>query len=130
MKNQYIPVKIFILLILLSMAGVSLLMVYHAIVDWPGNQIVQAYMKTRGIIIQPGTLEYKIFMRQIAWGEIPELWQLSEFIHNQEELEAVQHYAFKYSGYLKGSRKLPEREVQEALPPPTSPTPNQSPSPN
>jgi len=37
------------------------------------EQIIQAYIDSNGLDIKPGTKEYKIFMRDIFWGEYPDL---------------------------------------------------------
>ncbi len=70
--------------------------------------------------IQPGTEEYTIFMRGIVWGEYPELTgDDSDFIKNQDELDYVLDYAWKYSGYEDLYGGYDEPDVEEVKPPPT-----------
>lgn len=52
------------------------------------------------MVLKPGSEEYTIFMRRIVWGEVPELSQIGfGYIKSTEELEYVNAYAWKYSGY-------------------------------
>ena len=64
------------------------------------KQIIQEFIDSKGMDIKPGTEEYTIFMRGILLGEYPDLTGIaSEFIKNQEALDAVLDYAWKHSGY-------------------------------
>jgi hypothetical protein len=95
--------------------------------EFKAARIIHSYMQANGIETEPGTKEYKIFMRQIVWNEHPELAEIgTEYIHNQEELEAVRAYAWKYSGYKKLYGGNQEPEVEEAKAPP-SPEPTSLP---
>lgn len=114
--------KAALILVLLILAGAGIFAAYQAVIEWPGRQIIHAYMEAKGIDIRPGTQEYKLFMRRVVWGEFPELRQISEFIENQEELDAVKHYAFKYSGYQKLYGKYREPDIPEAKAPPATST--------
>jgi hypothetical protein len=65
------------------------------------REIIQNYMVTMGLEKKPGTDEYKIFMRRILWGELPDLTGPdSDFIKSSEELDYIFAYAWKYSGYM------------------------------
>jgi len=84
------------------------------------EQIIRSFMDARGMNIQPGTEEYTIFMRGIVWGEYPELTgDDSDFIKNQDELDYVLDYAWKYSGYEDLYGGYDEPDVEEVKPPPT-----------
>lgn len=117
-----------LILVLLILAGVSFFAAYQIVLDWPGRQIIHAYMEAKGINIRPGTPEYKIFMRQVVWGEFPELRQISDFVKTQEELDAVSRYAFKYSGYRKLYGKYQRTELPEVKALSASPTASRMPS--
>lgn len=119
MRNPSSIKSAILLISLLAIAAASLFVGYHAVVDAPGRRIIHAYMKATGVPIRPRIAEYRIFMRRIVWGEIAELRQTSEYVTNQQELDAVNGYAWKYSGYPQLYGKYREKEVPEALPPPT-----------
>lgn len=80
------------------------------------RKIIQNYIEKYALGLKPGTEEYKIFMRKIFWGEIPELTEVgSDFINNEEELRYVNEYAWKKAGYknLYGSYQG-ENNINEA----------------
>lgn len=84
------------------------------------EQIIHSFMEAKGMNIQPDTEEYTIFMRRIVWGEYPELTEVdSDFIENQNELDYVLDYAWKYSGYEDLYGGYDELDVNEAKPSPT-----------
>jgi len=110
-----------VLLLLLAIAGFAL--VIWAVKNIPtkheirAKQIIQAYMDSKGMEIEPGTEEYKLFMRGIIWGEYPELTgNGSDFVKNQEELGYVLDYAWKHSGYKDLYRDYDEPDTEEAVP--------------
>jgi len=111
-----------VLLLLLAIAGFAL--VIWAVKNIPtkheirAKQIIQAYMDSKGMEIEPGTEEYKLFMRGIIWGEYPELTgNGSDFVKNQEELGYVLDYAWKHSGYKDLYRDYDEPDTEEAVVP-------------
>lgn len=62
--------------------------------------IIHSYIEAFEPEIKPGTDQYRILMRKIIWGEIPELNDVgTDFINTLEELKWVNDYAWKYSGY-------------------------------
>lgn len=82
------------------------------------EQIIQAYMDANGLDIKPGTKEYKIFMRDIFWGEYPNLTNVnSEFLAGPTELDYVVSYAWKHSGYKDSYSKHSASgvEIEEAI---------------
>jgi len=116
-----------VLLLLSAIAGLAIILLVAILIrmnlrseqEIIAEQIIDSYMQANGIEIKPGTEEYGMFMRQIFWGEHPELAEAgSNFIKNQEELEYVRAYAWKYSGYeeLYGGKNEPD--VGEAPSPP------------
>ena len=81
------------------------------------EQIIQSFMDEKGIDIDPRTEEYKIFMRRIVWGEFPELTgKNSIFAKNQDELDYVNDYAWKFSGFKALYGGYDEIDVEEASP--------------
>lgn len=81
------------------------------------KEIIQSYIETNGLVLKPGSEEYIIFMRRIVWGEVPELSQIgSEYFKTTEELECVNAYAWKYSGYEDryGGYEV-EEDLEEAV---------------
>jgi len=90
-----------IILGLLLLLGLALLI--FTMIKWRqetrAGQIIHSYMVAKGIDIKPGTEEYQIFMRDILWGAYPELFSISNFINNEEEVVYVHNYAYRYSGY-------------------------------
>ena len=74
-------------------------------------------MDEKGLDIDPCTEEYKIYMRRIVWGEFPELTgENSIFVNNQDELDYVSDYAWKFSGYEALYGGYDEIDVEEASP--------------
>jgi len=100
------------------------------------EQIIQAYIDSNGLDIKPGTKEYKIFMRDIFWGEYPDLTNVnSEFLADPTEVDYIVNYAWKYSGYKDNYSKhsasgvemgeatlLPDESVAQELAVMTSPS--------
>ena len=109
------------LLLLLAIAGFAL--VFWVAKNMPtkqeirAKQIIQSFMDSKGMDIEAGTEEYKTFMRGIVWGEYPELTgNDSDFVKNQEELDYVLDYAWKYSGYKDLYGDYNEPDTEEAVP--------------
>ena len=81
------------------------------------EKIIQSFMETQGLDIDPTTDAYKTFMRKIIWGEYPELTGSgSTFINNPDDLDFIYTYAWKYSGYqdLYGEYQ-DDIDLQEAI---------------
>lgn len=75
-------------------------------------------MNSKGMDIEPGTDEYKIFMRRILWEEYPELTnEGSTFVDKTEEIDYILVYAWKHSGYKEMYGNYREPEEKEAVPP-------------
>lgn len=65
-----------------------------------GEEIIQTYLESIQIDIQPNTDEYRLLMRGILLGEYPELTgNNSVFISNQTDLSLVLNYASENSGF-------------------------------
>jgi len=112
--------------IIAILAGLALLAVIVFL--WIGfrqiraEQIIHSYMVSRGMDVEPGTKEYQRFMRDILWGAYPELFGISDFIKNEEEVVCVHDYAYMYSGYVElYGIHLTDWNLKEALMP--TPTP-------
>ena len=122
-KSVLLLLSIVVVLAFISLVAILIRMNLRSEQEITAEQIIYSYMQANGIEIKPGTTEYRMFMRQIFWGEHPELAETgTNFIKNQEELEYVRAYAWKYSGYegLYGGKNEPD--VGEAPSPPTEPT--------
>ena len=124
LSTRKIIVVLTTLFVVVAIAGVTF---YQHLIDSPGKQIIHKYMADKGIRAFPGTQAYRVVMRQIVWNDFPELTHLSEYIHTQEELDAVRRYAFKYSGYQKRYGKYQEPAIQEAVVPTAISTPVDNP---
>lgn len=116
------PKKLWLTLVLIILGLTVIILV---IINTPSKEeiraeeIIQSFMKTQGLDINPGTDEYKTFMRRIFWGEYPELTGVgSIFINDPDDLDCVYAYAWKYSGYkdLYGEYH-DDIDLQEAIPP-------------
>ena len=114
MKNKKLNYFIFSLIIVF--------IVFILIINIPSKEevmarkIIQNYIEKYELGLNPGTNEYRIFLRKIFWGEIPELSEVgSDFINNEEELRYVTDYAWKKSGYknLYGGHQN-ENDINEA----------------
>jgi hypothetical protein len=100
------------------------------------EQIIQAYLDSHGLAIKSDTEEYKIFMREIFWGEYSDLTNVkSEFLADPTELDLLVEYAWKHSGYEENYSKhstsgvemeeatlLPDQSVAKELAVITSPS--------
>ena len=87
-----------VILLLLAVFGIAInpLSEVNGQTETQAKQIIQSFMDSKGMDIEPGTEEYKTFMRGIVWSEYPELTgNDSDFVKNQEELDYVLDYAWK-----------------------------------
>ena len=79
------------------------------------EQIIHSYIESQGLSIRQGTDDYRILMRKIIWGEVPELTEIGAgYINSQEELEYVVSYAWKFSGYKEAYINYREPDIKEA----------------
>ncbi|HNQ31850.1 MAG TPA: amidase domain-containing protein [Candidatus Woesebacteria bacterium] len=109
-----------VILLLLAVFGIAInpLSEVNGQTETQAKQIIQSFMDSKGMDIEPGTEEYKTFMRGIVWSEYPELTgNDSDFVKNQEELDYVLDYAWKYSGYKDLYGDYNEPDTEEATSP-------------
>ena len=109
-----------VILLLLAVFGIAInpLSEVNGQTETQAKQIIQSFMDSKGMDIEAGTEEYKTFMRGIVWGEYPELTgNDSDFVKNQEELDYVLDYAWKYSGYKDLYGDYNEPDTEEATSP-------------
>lgn len=115
--------NIFLLLVVIYGIAFNPMYNFNGDDEAQAEQIIQAFMDSEGMDIKSGTADYTIFMRKIIWGEYPELTgNPSVFVKNQDELDYVLDYAWKYSGYKELYGKNNEPEILEA-PQPSSARP-------
>lgn len=83
------------------------------------EKIIQAYIDSKGLIINPNGGDYKRLMREIIWGEHPDLTNIdSSFLAKPEELEYVVNYAWTRAGYRDAYSNHPiQIDIDEATPP-------------
>ena len=88
------------------------------------EKIINSYIESKGLNIRQGTDEYKILIRKIIWGEVPELTEIGAgYINSQEEQEYVVSYAWAFSGYKEAYGNYYEPDREEAnLPTSTEPS--------
>ena len=107
----------------------SIILLFAVVLQWiksfptypeaRSEQIIHSFMASKGIHAKPGTPQHRLFMRQIIWGEFPELTgDHSEFITGPGGLDALFNYAWKYSGYQELYAGYAEPDPPEALTPP------------
>lgn len=111
-------------LVLFALASLIIVQVVQVVLaqqggETPAEQIILAYIKARGLNIQPATEEYERLMRGILLGEHPGLTgRDSVFIENRAEWNDVIAYAAQYVAI--GSTAGVERAVEEARLPPAA----------
>jgi len=85
--------------------------------DARAEQIIQDYIDYLELDIQPGTIDYKLFLRNVFWGNYPDLTGIdSVFLTNPAEIDYIVNYAWKYSGYqeIYNSYNFPDMNIEEA----------------
>lgn len=110
------PTKLLLVMLIIFGLIFSPLAVVQAQKEPSGKQIIDSFIKAKGMDIQLGTDEYKRTMKGILLGEYPELTgKGSSFIRSTEELGLVLAYAGEHSGYNELG-EYRELDVQEAQP--------------